>query len=298
VATTHARVEGTVRVIQPFAGTNSNPAMGINSTPADMAKWLIVQLDSGRVVGAEPLFAPATTRQLWTAVTPMPIWTPAPELSALRANFRGYGLGFVIQDYRGHKVATHSGWVVGNVSRLMMVPDMKLGVMVLLNQESSAAYNAITYHILDHYMDVDDTDWVAAWEAVESRGEARLNAARDRIAAERDDSSRPSLPLPDYAGTYTDAWYGDVVVEATGDGLAIRFSHTPFLTGALEHWQHDTFVARWRDRELRADAFVTFVLDPDGAIEEANMRWVDPATDFSYDFHDLLLKPQTESADE
>jgi hypothetical protein len=56
-------------------------------------------------------------------------------------------------------------------------------------------------------------------------------------------------------------------------------------------WHHDTFVVRWRDRELRADAFVTFALAPDGSVEQAKMRAVSPATDFSFDFQDLLLKP-------
>ncbi|MDX1740465.1 MAG: DUF3471 domain-containing protein, partial [Rhodothermales bacterium] len=78
------------------------------------------------------------------------------------------------------------------------------------------------------------------------------------------------------------------------DRLEIRFTHTPSLTGSLEHWQHDTFIARWYDRELRADAFVTFTLDPSGAIEQAKMKAVSPATDFSYDFHDLLLVPVRE----
>ena len=59
-----------------------------------------------------------------------------------------------------------------------------------------------------------------------------------------------------------------------------------------EHWQYDTFVARWRDRELRADAFVTFSLTPDGTIGETKLRAVSPTTDFGYDFHDLLLKPK------
>jgi hypothetical protein len=56
-------------------------------------------------------------------------------------------------------------------------------------------------------------------------------------------------------------------------------------------WHHDTFVVRWRDRALRADAFVTFALAPDGSVAQAKMRAVSPATDFSFDFQDLLLKP-------
>ena len=71
----------------------------------------------------------------------------------------------------------------------------------------------------------------------------------------------------------------------------MRFTKTPSLVGDLEHWQYDTFVVRWRDRELRADAFVTFALKPDGTIDQAKMQAVSPSTDFSFDFQDLLLVP-------
>ena len=56
----------------------------------------------------------------------------------------------------------------------------------------------------------------------------------------------------------------------------MRFTKTPSLVGDLEHWQHDTFIVRWRDRELRADAYVTFALNPDGTIDQAKMRAVSP----------------------
>jgi hypothetical protein len=72
---------------------------------------------------------------------------------------------------------------------------------------------------------------------------------------------------------------------------AIRFDKTLSLVGTFEHWQYDTFVARWNDRELRADAFITFSFEPDGSIHEARMKAVSSSTDFSFDFQDLLLKP-------
>ena len=83
-------------------------------------------------------------------------------------------------------------------------------------------------------------------------------------------------------------------LEGAGEAahLVMSFAKTPGMIGDMEHWSRETFVVRWRDRELRADAYVTFSLDPDGAIVEARMRAVSPDTDFSYDFHDLLLKPQ------
>ncbi len=292
LATTHARVEGVVRPIAPFLSDNTNPAGGINACADDMARWMIVQLDSGRIGGDDQLFRPATTRQLWSMVTPMPIRNPSPELAPLRANFNGYALGFRVTDYRGRKLVSHTGGLPGYVSKVAMIPDLRLGVSVLTNQESGAAFEAITYHVLDHYLDSPAHDWHEAYRKVMERSAARFAAAEQHTVAERDTTSRPSLPLDRYAGTYTDAWYGDVRVTLEGDGLVIAFRHTPSLVGDLEHWQHDTFVARWRDRELRADAFVTFVLGPRGEIERVAIRAVSPATDFSFDFHDLDLRPK------
>jgi hypothetical protein len=61
------------------------------------------------------------------------------------------------------------------------------------------------------------------------------------------------LPLAKYAGTYVDEWYGEIAIDEQQGRLGVRFTHTASLTGTLEHWQHDTFIARWSDRELRAD---------------------------------------------
>jgi len=105
VATPHAEIEGVVRPVAPFASDNTNPAGGINSNAEDMAKWMIVQLDSGRVADGSRLFSLRTTRQLWAPVTPISIGDGAPELAALRANFQGYALGFGVREE-----ARHSHW--------------------------------------------------------------------------------------------------------------------------------------------------------------------------------------------
>jgi Domain of unknown function (DUF3471) len=63
-------------------------------------------------------------------------------------------------------------------------------------------------------------------------------------------------------------------------------------------WQHDTFVAKWRDRDMRSDAFVTFSLDPYGAVEQVKMKAVSSETDWSLAFQDLLLKPKRKAGAE
>jgi CubicO group peptidase (beta-lactamase class C family) len=290
-AMTHAEVEGTVRPITPFGNDNVDPAGGINSSAADMAKWLVVQLDSGRVADGSRLFSPRSTRQLWGMVTPIPIGEPAPELGALRPQFNGYALGLGVRDYRGRMILTHTGGLPGYVSQVTMVPSLRLGVVVLTNQESGSAFQSITYHVLDHYLGAPPTDYVSIYSKLDKRQAARFDSLATAASTARDSVAGPSLPLERYAGKYSDPWYGEVDIVRDGNGLAVRFTHTPSLVGDLIHWQYDTFVARWRDRELRADAYITFALNPDGSVSHAKMQAVSPATDFSYDFQDLFLTP-------
>lgn len=291
VAITHAKIDGIVRPVKPFTSPNTNPAGGINSNAVDMAKWMIVQLDSGRISGSKQLFSPRTTADLWRIVTPMPIRTTPKELTPLNPNFYGYALGFVVNDYRGLKIVSHTGGLPGYLSRLTLLPEKKLGITVLTNQESGGAFNAITYFILDRFLDAPKHDWISGFKKVELRADSLSTAFERSAIAKRDTTSRPSLLLEKYAGTYRDAWYGDITITKENDNLTIRFTKTPDLTGTLEHWQYDTFIAQWHNRELRADAYVSFSLNPDGSIDQVKLRAVSPSTDFSFDFHDLLLKP-------
>jgi CubicO group peptidase (beta-lactamase class C family) len=290
VATPHAAVNGAVRPLKPFDSDNTNPAGGINSSADDLARWLTVQLAHGQLADGSRLFSEATWRQLTTMVTPMPINDPPPELLGLRANFQGYALGLVVRDYRGRKLLMHTGGLPGYVSQVVMVPDERLGIAVLTNQESEAAFESIAFRIADHYLEAPATDWIDTFQKVMTRLTSATAASDTNAAAARNTASKPSLPPAKYVGTYSDAWYGDIAITQEGEKLVMRFSHTPDLVGDLEHWQYDTFAVRWRNREIRADAFVTFALTPEGSIDSAKMKAMSPSTDFSYDFQDLVLK--------
>ena len=297
VATPHARVEGAVRPVKPFDATNTNASGGINASATDMATWMLVQLDSGRVSGAERLYSAGTTSELWGIVTPIPFDPPPPELAPLGRSFNGYGLGFAVRDYRGRQMVTHTGSLPGYVSRLTLIPGLDLGVVVLTNAEQGAAFESITHHVLDHYLEAPGYDWLGAYVSLGARRDSIRERELRSSTVTRDTMSSPSLALDEFAGVYSDPWYGDVIVEQAGGGLAIRFTRTPALVGDLEHWQYDTFLVRWRDPEIRADAYITFDLAPDGRIQAARMVPASPAVDFSYDFQDLDLRRTSDGAD-
>lgn len=292
-AAPHSEVEGKLQPIPAAAIDNLAPAGAINSSASDMAKWMIVQLGAGQIPGGEKrLFGQRVAKEMWSAQTILPVGDPPPALAALKTNFAAYGLGWSLREYRGYKQVGHDGGLPGYVSRVALIPDLKLGVVVLTNQEAVGLLGAIAYRILDSYLAAPATDWVKIIHDLADQQRAGAAEIEKKQAGARNANSKPSLPLEKYAGKYADAWYGDITITMEQNGLVMRFSHSPALTGDLEHWQYDTFKARWRDRSLDADAFVTFALNPDGSISQVRMIPVSPLTDFSYDFQDLLITPR------
>lgn len=296
IAAPHAPQDGVLRPIQPTTFTSAAPAGSIVSCVEDLFQWVRAQLDAGEYPGGR-LFSAAQSQEMWTPHIFIPIPARrARELESLRPNFQAYALGWMTYDYRGERIVYHTGGLNGMVTRVTLVPSKKLGIILLTNQQEGGAFQAVTQTILDHYLGAPANDWVAAYAAVRNR---QAKEARDTVAkaaAGRDANSRPSLAPARYAGRYRDAWYGDVVIEEKDGKLWMRFTHSPALTGPMEHFQYDTFVARWTDRTQDADAYVTFALNPDGSVDRIRMKAVSPATDFSYDFHDLDLRPAPKDA--
>ena len=304
VATGHAKFD--FRDLRPVGVTswrNVSGAGGLYSSVHDIARWMNVQLAGGVYAGsgdsAKRLFSEARQREMWTVLTPIPVGkSSVPGLAAMTPNFMGYGQGWNLSDYAGERLVWHTGGWPGQVSRLTLVPGETLGVIVLTSGEVGQAFHAITYEALDMMLGRSGNDWLQAY--AESFAKAQGNADEDwrKHVAARDASSKPSLALAKYAGTYRDPWYGDVLVRPGTKGLEMQFSKTAELLGDIEHWQHDSFIVRWRDRGLNADAFVNFTLDPDGKIRELRMEPISPLTDFSFDFQDLRLTPVAKKGSE
>jgi hypothetical protein len=288
-----------LKPVPPMAWLNDPGAGGIYASVHDLAKWMNVQLAGGQLptTGSDgkprQLFSQDSQNQMWTMLTPIPVSKPPiPELQPLMPNFSGYGEGWFLSDYHGEKLVWHTGGWPGMVSRVTLVPGLKLGVVVLTNQESGAAFNAVTYRALDAYLNPGTkTDWVAVYDKAVKHAHGDADDSWKQHEAARDASSKPSLPLVRYAGTYRDPWYGDVMISNENGKLRLRFSKTKQLIGTMEPWQHDTFIVHWDDRALNADAFVNFALDVDGHVREMRMQPVSPLTDFSFDFQDLRLVP-------
>ena len=295
----HSKINDKIAAVKSMPVDNAVGAVGINTNADDIAKWMKVLLDGGRIEGIKGadgkelrLWSEAQSREMWTAQTPMKVGMPKGPLAATRANFAAYGLGFQLRDYKGQLVAMHGGALQGFYSRVLLVPESKLGVAILTNAESGGALNALQYRLLDQYMTGSaPTDWIKLIADNEDQKHAEELARLKKTSGARVAASKPSLALAEYEGQYTDPWYGVMNIRRDGKKMILSFSRTPDLTGEMEHFQHDTFIVRWKERNFNADSYVTFALDHDGSIEHVKMKAVSTETDFSYDFHDLLFTP-------
>ena len=271
-------------------GANVGPAGAIAAGANDLARWLAVQLASGQLPGSEQrLFSAESAQAMWQPVVPVPVTPFPPALADAVPQFRGYALGWMVQDYRGHKVIQHGGGTLGFRAVVVLIPEKNTGFAIVNNSEDNELVPGLHYELLDHYLGLPKHDWPKAFkDFFAERNKAGLEAQK-AAEAQRPQSS-PSLPLASYAGSYSDLWYGPIAITETGDKLEIDFKQTPGMVGPLEHWAYDTFVARWPDPMIEP-AFVTFALDAAGKPARITMKAFSPVADFSFDYHDLEFTP-------
>ena len=294
VARAHVPLDGKLTVVGGNFLEKFTSAGSVASSVNDMTLWLKAQLSKGayssKANEEERLFSAKQSRAMWQARTLLPVSEAATKQD--RTHFSAYGLGWFLKDYHGVKLIHHSGGILGMVSKVVLVPEENLAMVILTNQQSGDAFNAIYLQILNEYLELPDKDWVVYYhdkqQARQAKEKVRLAKAADAV----DKNSRHSLPLKTYAQTYVDNWYGDIAITYKNNQLNMQFSNTPELKGSLEHYQHNTFIVRWDERSLEADAFVNFHLNEAGGIEYVMMKAVSHATDFSFDFHDLRLVPK------
>ncbi len=286
----HGRVGGRIRGIgdqsvlaKPLAHTVA-PAGGINLSATDMAKWMTILLNHGRLPNGGQLFSVGQAAQLFNPVVVVPpeeFALPA-SLSLMQPDLQTYALGWFVEDYRGHIIIQHSGAVLGALAMLYLIPDKGVGIAVCINSEDSSTRRAVMFHLLDHYLGVPPTDWIGklrlARQQSITKAEALLNASAEPSATIATSSD---LPLARYVGTYADPWYGDMTISQPASGeLRISFDRTPGMAGALEPVAHDRFRTKWDDRSIE-NAYVDF------ADTGVTMHAISPLADFSFDYQDL-----------
>ncbi|HQZ81859.1 MAG TPA: serine hydrolase [Pyrinomonadaceae bacterium] len=282
----HAPVEGKVQVIKRSMVRVPAAAGGVNSNITDLTKWVEMFLANGKYGDGKRLVSEKVLKEIWSPQTIIQVNSPGPY----NTHFAAYGLGFFLSDVNGYKQATHTGGLEGMVTQITMIPEIKLGIIVLTNQQEGGAFRSITNQILDGYFGKNGRDWVADLSASRQKSLAEAKLLTDKVAAEvanAKTSGGVTLDPAAVAGKYADAWLGDVTVFQKEGKLRFVSKRSPNLTGEMFAYKANSFIVRWDDRSMDADAFVNFNLDVEGRPEGFTMMPISPLTDFSYDFQDL-----------
>ena len=262
---------------------NVAPAAGIHASVNDLANWMRLQLGMGEFEGKR-IYSAAQGRAMWTPQTMMALAGDPAKPSP--AHLKAYALGWFVSDYNGRLRVEHDGSIDGMYSKVVLLPELKAGVVALTNSDTPAA-ELMCNRAIDGLLGLPPQD--RSSEALR-RHDSRQRAAKalaQQMESARAKDTMPSLPLDRFAGKYGGDLYGDVAVALEDDKLVLRFVPAPVFVADLEHWQHDTFRVKWRTlNSYIPDGWATFVLDRHG--KPAEVRMDCPNDDF--DFKELELK--------
>jgi len=228
---------------------NLGPAASIVSNVSDLAKWLQLQLDSGRVNGKQVL--PFQTLQKTRDVG---LITSSRKSSFVPTHFTGYGLGLFAADYNGRQIYWHTGGAAGMVSNVCFVPEENLGIAILTNNDNQSFFELLRYQLLDAYLGVSYMDRSALRIGNFNREmEQQVRKINDWIA--RTGKTAPALPLDSYSGTYQNELYGPIRISRQANRLVVNFLSHADLTATLDPLDKDEWLLRYNNVEY--GAFVT-----------------------------------------
>lgn len=263
-------------VIAPCPSDNIGPAASINAGARDMAQWLRLQLGLGKY-GEKRIYSESQARAMWSPQTIVGGVTIGPAATHLRT----YALGWFVSDYHGKLQVEHEGDLDGMRTKVILIPELKLGVAATTNSNTPVA-EFVAYRAIDAALGVRLEDRSGTALAAKKVADAAKQRAWEQTVAARAKDTKPSLPLAGYAGKYTSDLYGDVRVAEEDGRLVVHFVPTPPLVADLEHWHHDTFRAKWRrPNPYIPDGWATFVLDRAGKSVELKVDAPNPDFDFT-----------------
>jgi CubicO group peptidase (beta-lactamase class C family) len=215
---------------------NLGPATSMVSCTKDLTKWLMMQLDSGRYDGKQIL-----PWQVLQKTRDINILTGSRKSPYYPTHFRGYGLGVYATDYDGKQVYWHTGGAFGHVTNVCFVPEEKLGIAILTNNDNQSFFEALRYQVLDSYLNVPYTNrsefQMNFFLPEKEKTEKELLDYKIRVSR----NNQPENKLDDFTGEYANHVYGTIKIAKSGKMLICRFQHHPDLIGYMEYMDNNEF---------------------------------------------------------
>ncbi len=274
----HKPVDGENIPIEWVNWDNMGAAGGIISSSSDMAKWLIFQLNNG-IWENDTILPPRIQNNLWTPHNNYVVSLKDHREDPV-TNFAGYGLGWGLRDYDGHRLILHGGGYDGMYSQVAMMPEENLGIVILTNTMKGIA-TPLRKYICDAFLGREPRDWSA--EALEKTKKESGMHKRIRLQKEaRVENTSPTVSPEQCAGAYYADMVGGIRVAKTDKGFRLMFDNAPDLSATLTHWHYDTWQIKWDKIHAWFD-FGTVTFLHDNSMKVIGLAFDVPNNDIFFD---------------
>jgi len=252
----------------PFRNIDTvGPAGSINSNVAEMASWLMLNLNKGKFEKKEII----SENNLQEIHSPQMIASKTIKYDEMF--YSSYGMGWGITSYRGHLMLTHGGGIDGFTALVSLMPRDKMGLIVLTNMSGTPLTQIIAYNAYDRLLGLDQIPWNKRIKEERDKAKKEAEKAKKEKDKDRKLNTKPSHPIEDYIGEYEHPGYGVITFEKDSDSLKAIFNSIEFI---MKHYHYDIF-------EIKNEMFdmtqkISFFTDTKGNISSLTVQ-LEPAVD-------------------
>ena len=236
-ASGHQRnADGSITAMPAYDLIEANPAGSMFTTAQDMVPWLQLQLADG-VFNGKRIVSKVNLAETKTPHTVMrkndtiaPVYPDTHQVS--------YAMGWVVYDHRGKLVVAHGGVLDGFRAQVTLLPNEKIGIVLLNNLHQTKMNIALTNTLIDRMLNLPEKDWHAYFLQVEKTEREAKQSTIDQRLKQRKPGTKPSVALDLYAAKYFDSIYGEARITYADGKLTWKWSS---FSSPLEHFNDDVF---------------------------------------------------------
>ena len=222
----------------------TKPAISIWSNPRDLGNWASMFLNNGKWKNEE-ILSPEIIRILMTAQTILPV---SEERESFGIHFRNYALGWSTFDYNGRKIIEHNGGMPGYISKVALVPEENMAVIILNNGFDLYGNDALFYSIVDIVTEYYTADWVDYYLNKKMESNNAEKEFCDKRLATKNTDIKPTLPFENFIGIFNDKMYGNAEITFNNNELICTLIPAKkVFTSKLEPWNENTFKIVFKD---------------------------------------------------
>jgi CubicO group peptidase (beta-lactamase class C family) len=255
---------GDVVSVPVFKMEYPDAAGSLHASARDLANWVRFQLGDGSWKGKQ-IVSSKNLGETHTAQMAIRVEGLTKAMNP-ESHVINYGMGWVLQDYRGVELISHAGAIDGYRVHLTLVPEAKLGIVLLANLHQTRMNLPLSNSLVDLLHGLPKKDWNAHFLDLARKDDADIRDRAKERSAKRHQGTKPSRELGAYTGSYEDEAFGTGKVTLEDGQLVWKWGA---FTCPLEHYHYDTFIAK---NDLIGNPIVVFTLGADGEVKTMDIQ--------------------------